>query len=76
MKKIIWVVGFALAFAIPTLAQQIDEVIVLRLNNDEVNLIGKGLAELPFKDVVNLYSKIQKQISDQRPVNIPNQEKK
>jgi hypothetical protein len=39
----------------------------------EVNLIGKALAELPFKEVVQLFTKIQSVVTTQGADPPPNQ---
>lgn len=59
MKKIILA---ALLFATPAFAQEIT----LKVTNEDVNMIGKGLGKLPFDDVASLIQKLRNQIVEQQ----------
>jgi hypothetical protein len=39
---------------------------IFTLTNVEVNILGKGLGELPFKEVSALILKLNKQLEDQQ----------
>lgn len=66
MLKLLWVIGFAAAIAIPTLANaQAPAEFNLKVTNDDVAIIGKGLGRLPFDDVAPLIQKLREQITSQ-----------
>ena len=47
-------------------AQQVEQQIyTLTLSSSEINLIGQGLSELPFKTSNQLIAKLSKQLHDQ-----------
>lgn len=68
MRKLLWLAGFALAFVIPVMAQEVS----LKVTNDDVNTIGKALSKLPFDEVAPLIQKLRTQIVEQQqPVPVP-----
>lgn len=69
MRKLIWVAGFVLAFAVPTLAQQ---EVNLKVTTEDVNVIGKALGKMPFDEVAGLIQKLREQImQQQKPAEVP-----
>lgn len=64
MKKLIYPIAFLLAFAVPTFAQQ--QEITLKVNGDEINMIGKALGKLPYDDVAALIQNLRTQITNQQ----------
>lgn len=75
MKKLIWVVGFILAFAIPLAAQQQAQELTLKVTPAEVDTIGKGLGKLPFDEVAAIIQKLRNQIVEQqKPAEAPKAE--
>lgn len=66
MKRLIWVLGFVAALAVPTLAQQQITEYTLKITPAEVETVGKALGKLPFEDVAKLIQKLQTQIVEQQ----------
>ena len=71
MRKLIWPIAFAFAFAIPALAQQAQQEVTLKVTNDDVNVIGRALGKLPFDEVAGLVQKLRSQIVEQQPKQAP-----
>jgi hypothetical protein len=46
-------------------ATEMSKIIKLELNQEQLDLIGAGLSELPFKLVASLMQELQKQIMPQ-----------
>ena len=66
MKRLIWVLGFVAALAVPTLAQQQITEYTLKITPAEVETVGKALGKMPFEDVAKLIQKLQTQIVEQQ----------
>lgn len=71
MRKLIWITGFILALAVPTLAQQQAPEINLKVNNSELETIGKALGKLTFDEVAPLIQKLRTQVVEQQQAATP-----
>ena len=69
MKRDIWIAGFLLAFAVPTIAQQ--QEFNLKVAAADIDVIGRALGKMPFDEVAALMQKLQMQIQQQRQVQAP-----
>lgn len=67
MKIAVAAATFFLVFAAPAAAEEI----VLKVTAQEAHTIGRGLAELPYKQVALLLAKLQAQINDQQKAETP-----
>jgi hypothetical protein len=70
MKKFIWVAGFVLTFAIPTLSQQLPQQqlpdYAFKVTPAEAEIIGKALSKLPYEEVAPLLQKLRTQVLEQQ----------
>lgn len=63
------------ALLMPTVAFAQEPTKKLEVTDAEINIIGKGLAALPYGEVAPLINKLQIQIAQQnKPVEVPKKE--
>ena len=79
MKNYLYAAAIACSIATVSLAyaqQQQEREFEIKVNNKDIELIGKALGKLPFEEVAPLFQKLQVQIQQQNMPKPPVEPKK